>query len=135
MIKHVPTFDVSKIEKNYSEKDNVDVAYVCTTEINQNNLPCDVFFRETPHPKFGNRYFGIFAKLDGSTWICNADDVENYEFAMISNLAGDLIYSRYRHDFVSSDTGSFVDGGRAYTRTSGHVTFFKIKDGVFIKTT
>ena len=54
-IQHQSLFDTIKIEKLYSDKDGVPVKYVCTTDLNASDVPVDVFYRETPHPEFGNR--------------------------------------------------------------------------------
>ena len=59
-IHHDPLFDTAKVEKIYSEKDGVPVKYVCTTDLRASDVPVDVYYRETPHPQFGNRYFGIY---------------------------------------------------------------------------
>jgi hypothetical protein len=60
MIKHYPQFDTKKVIKHYEEKDNVPITYICTTDLRVSDHPVDVFFRESPHPEFGNRYFGLY---------------------------------------------------------------------------
>ena len=59
-IVHENLFDIEKVEKIYSEKDGVEVKYVCTTDLRASDVPVDVFYRATPHPQFGNHYFGIY---------------------------------------------------------------------------
>jgi hypothetical protein len=76
IIYHEPMFDTEKIEKMYSEKDGVPVKYVMTSELPNIDKPMDIFYRDTPHPDFGNRYFGIFSANGGSTYITNADAIE-----------------------------------------------------------
>ena len=90
----------------------------------------DVFYRETPHPEFGNRYFGLFVSLSHNC-IVNADKVEDLTFTCIEGPKG-YVYSSHVHDFVSG-TGGSVDGGRDYTRLVGNPTtvVMTVKDGIF----
>lgn len=134
MIIHKPTLDIAHIEKVYSQKDAVPVKYVCSTEVKKNNVPCDIFYRSTPHPIHGNRYFGIGLSHWGA-FIMNADEIEEYVFSMVTDSSGNLHYSRYRHDFVSVDNGNFIDGGRSYVRSSSlyGLRNFKVKNSEFIE--
>jgi hypothetical protein len=60
-ILHHPIFDIAKVEALYSEKDGVPVRYVCTSAPNKSaTYAVDIFYRETPHPEFGNHYFGLY---------------------------------------------------------------------------
>lgn len=139
-VKHAPILDVVKVEELYSEKDGVPVQYVCTSAIRESaEWAADVFYRETPHPKFGNRYFALYrdplrsnqADGHGQLWITNADIIEQFTFAMIKDKDGVYWYSSHRHDCLFID-GSMIDGGRAYVRASGDVEYFKIVDGKFV---
>jgi len=49
-IQHEPLFDTVEVEKIYSEKDGVEVKYVCTSAANGGTASMDVFYRATPHP-------------------------------------------------------------------------------------
>lgn len=119
IINHKPVFDISKIIDHYSEKDGTEIKYICTSEISGSNTPIDVFFRETPHPKFGNKYFGIYLdSISNQTMITNADDIENDEFTMLED-DDKFYYSRYRHDFYRISETKAIDGGRAYCRFIG----------------
>ena len=83
-IQHHPLFDTAKIEEHYTQKDGVEVKYVCTTDLTASDVPVDVFYRETPHPTFGNRYFGLYYdRIRDHMMITNADIVESFEFGMI----------------------------------------------------
>ena len=83
-IKHEPLVDVKKAEKHYTDKDGVETVYVCTTDLRASDVPTDIFYRDTPHPKFGNRYLGLFFDhFKGHMMICNADMVEELEFAVL----------------------------------------------------
>jgi len=131
-IQHEPLFDTAKVEAHYTEKDGVDVKYVCTTDLTASDRPVDVYYRETPHPEFGNRYFGLYIEsYTGSTYITNADAVESLEFGMIE-VDGKYYYSQSHHDYKVVE-GKMIDGGRAYIRSNGYTVVMKVKNGKFIK--
>ena len=130
MIKHYPILDTKEVIKHYEEKDNVPITYICTTDLRVSDCPVDIFFRESPHPEFGNRYFGLYA-YNGDLMICNADKVEELIFAMIQDNAGTYHYSQSLHDFKVID-GKMIDGGRQYIRAGGKYDLFIIKDGQFV---
>jgi len=132
-IKHSPVFDTERVIEHYSEKDGVSVKYVCTTDINNVDMPVDVFYRETAHPEFGNRYFGLFVDRSNRIMITNADRVEELEFGLVVNDDGDWEYSRSRHDYKQFENGSMIDGGRSYIRSSGYHVVHRVKDGEFVK--
>jgi hypothetical protein len=131
-IQHEPVFDTDKVETLYSKKDGVPVKYVCTTDLLASDVPADIFYRETPHPEFGNHYFGLYKNVysnDATIMITNADIVESFEFGMIE-VDGKYHYSQSHHDYkVIGD--KMIDGGRAYTRSSGGVTNMQILAGDF----
>lgn len=132
-IQHKPLYDVDKIISHYSEKDGVEVKYVCTSDLTSDNLPADIFYRATPHPQFGNHYFGIYH--DGSNlMICNADVIETLDFGVIE-VEDRYHYSRFRHDFNCVKEGYSIDGGRKYIRVVGcteQFTILRIKEGEFV---
>jgi len=117
MIKHEPIFDTDKICEHYSKKDGVPVTYVCTSALGHEEQAMDIFYRETPHPEFGNRYFGLFV-LSGNLMITNADKIEQAEFGLVEDDDGNLQYSAHRHDYKRFKNGNMIDGGRAYNRSS-----------------
>jgi hypothetical protein len=128
-IKHYPIFDTQKVIDFYSEKDGVPIKYVCTSALGDEAFARDIYFRETPHPQFGNRYFALFKGRD-SIMIGNADSIEDVTFAMIE-FEQSLYYSRHRHDYVALGE-SVVDGGRAYYRGRGPHKVLRVKDGEFV---
>lgn len=135
-IKHAPIFETDKVCKHYSEKDGVPVKYVCTTAVSKHaEFAADVFYRSTPHPDFGNRYFALYRNPyaeDAQIMITNADAVEDFEFGMIEDRDGKYWYSSHRHDCLVID-GKMIDGGRSYIRRGDHdVKVLKIKDGEFV---
>lgn len=135
MINHAPIFNVEKVEEHYSKKDGVPVKYVCTSSPNlHGTTPADIFYRETPHPKFGNKYFGLFKdSITENLMITNADELEGAEFVMIQDRDGKYWYSSHRHDCLFVD-GGMIDGGRSYVRTNGcETSLFKIENGELVK--
>lgn len=131
-IKHYPVFDTDRVIEHFSDKDGVPVQYVCTTDIAGSDMPADVFYRETPHPEFGNRYFGLFYDRAGRVMITNADRVEELEFGMVENDAGELEYSQSHHDYKHFENGNMIDGGRQYIRSSLGCDVYRVKDGEFV---
>mgnify|MGYP006101047729 FL=1 len=132
-IQHSPLFDTAKVEKIYSEKDGVDVKYVCTSALGSQDFATDVFYRPTPHPEFGNKYFGLYHDhMRGHMMITSADTIESLDFGMIESK-GKYYYSQHRHDYKVIDD-KMIDGGRAYIRSGTHdVDVFKIQSGEFVR--
>jgi hypothetical protein len=130
-IKHPKIFDTDIVESHYTEKDGVPVKYVCTTDLKASDRPADIFYRGTPHPEFGNRYFGLLRNND-RVLITNADMVEDFEFGMIKDKHNQWFYSSSHHDCIFID-GKMIDGGRKYIRSTGTDGVFKIKNGSFVK--
>ena len=131
-IKHEPIFKTDAVAEHYSKKDGVTVKYVCTSALAGEARAMDIFYRDTPHPEFGNRYFGLYIDINDRIMITNADIIEGAEFAMIEDSKGNLHYSAHRHDYKEVDD-KMVDGGRAYIRSSGDVLLYKVRDGEIVK--
>lgn len=133
-IQHENLFHIEAIIEHYTKKDGVDVKYVCTTDLNASDVPVDVFYRETPHPEFGNRYFGLYwDQVKGHLMITNADVVESFEFGMIEQ-DGKYYYSQSHHDYKTLDNGKMIDGGRVYIKTNQgcDVVMMRVINGKFI---
>lgn len=128
-IKHRPLYDIDIVEAHYTKSDGVPVKYVCTTALDDGTRAMDVYYRATPHPQFGNRYFGLFSALE-EVRITNADAVESLTFGMIEH-DGNLYYSQHRWDYFTIGD-KMIDGGRAYVRGSGPFVYVKVKDGEFV---
>jgi len=132
-IKHRPILDTKFVEESYSKKDGVPIKYVCTTALDGGVNAGDVFYRDTPHPQFGNRYFQLIVVND-NLFIRGADGVEDLTFDMILCEDDYWYYSSHRHDYTGFGD-SAIDGGRAYTRIVGDyptTKTFKVKDGEFL---
>lgn len=142
-IKHSPIFDTNRVCELYSKKDGVPVTYVCTSATTEHAAnAADIFYRETPHPEFGNRYFGVYrafglAEFDPQIFICNADKIEDFDFGMVEGPEA-WEYSQHRHDYRQVGNCA-VDGGRAYFRRVGDLSapakYMKIVDGKFVEMT
>ena len=137
-VKHAPTFNTDKVIEIYEKRDGVPITYVCTTDLLASDLPVDIFYRETPHPEFGNRYFGLYKNPyadDAQVTITNADAIESsdrYSFAVIEDKDGGLWYSQSHHDCLMID-GSMIDGGREYVRGSNIKGTFRVVNGEFFQ--
>ena len=71
----------------------------------------DVFYN--PHPKTSlghSNYFCVFFR-DGKAYIADARHVENLSFHGVEDSSGNIIYSRFQHDFRANIDGVMVDGG------------------------
>jgi hypothetical protein len=131
-IQHYPQFDTANVIAHYEQKDGVPITYICTSDLTASDVPFDIFYRTTPHPEFGNRYFGLYlSPRTNNLMITNADKIEELEFGMIE-VDGKYYYSQSHHDYKVVG-GKMIDGGRAYIRTSGGSDVFKIQDGKFVK--
>ena len=138
-IHHRPILDTKRVCELYTAKDGVPVTYVCTSALSTESHAMDIFYRETPHPEFGNRYFGLYHNpsfsSDAMIMIANADKIEEAEFGMKEHN-GEWHYSKHRHDFYTVGDVS-LDGGRAYFRCVGNVNtptkWFEVRNGEFVE--
>jgi len=93
------------------------------------NFCGDVYYQESlPHPGYSH-YFALVRRNDGIVITSGQSAVEGV-FAGVVAEDGEVIYSRYRHDYRTSKDGTvFVDGGRDYTRASGKLVQLSIEGG------
>lgn len=116
--------NVKKIEEVKNAK------FVCETE--KDGVHVSIFYGDEKHPDSGSRYFGLYySGIDQNLMITNGSFIEGQEIAGVVADNGDVVYSRYRHDYRRSpDDSVFVDGGRAYLRTNGtQLVSMKVEDG------
>jgi len=133
-IHHSPILNTDEIIKRYTEKDGCEIRYVCTSDLRASDVPVDVFYRETPHPEFGNHYFGLFYDhYRDCVMITNADMVEDFVFGMVENDEGELEYSQSHHDYKQFENGNMIDGGRQYIRSLGESNIMRVRNGNFHK--
>ena len=127
---------IKKIEEMKNAK------YVCETCLRNvdggwANQPVAIFYGAEEHPVSKSRYFGLYVYMQDRVMITNGQSAVDEPIQGIIADDGEIIYSRYRHDFRRSKDGSvFIDGGRDYIRSSvlpedRHVTL-RIVDGELI---
>jgi len=81
------------------------------------NFPAAVFYTEEKHPR-GSNYFAIYHDGDRLMITDALPSINDVEFKGIE-AEGEVVYSRYRHDYREGKNGAFVDGGRDYFRYGG----------------
>jgi hypothetical protein len=82
------------------------------------NFPAAVFYQEEAYPG-GSNYFAMYFGEDGNVYITDAGpSIIDEEFTGLE-AEGEVVYSRYRHDYRAGKNGAFVDGGRDYFRYGG----------------
>ena len=114
---HFTLNGISKLEELYKAK------YVgpwCTKRLDGqswNETPVDVFYVENPDRSKGHsNYFGMFVR-DSKTFITNAESAFSEPIMGLLCSDGEVIVSRFRHDYIMKENLS-VDGGRDYFRRS-----------------
>lgn len=109
---------IKKTEELYGAKY---MGYWCTKRLNGeswNDNPVDVFYQPNPDTEKGHKhYFGLFVQ-NGALYITDATSAFSEPITGIETDDGEVIVSRYRHDYVEKDK-YMIDGGRDYLRTSG----------------
>ena len=81
------------------------------------NIPGAIFYTEKAHPR-GSNYFALYFQ-DSSLMITDGlPSIKDVVFKGIE-VEGEVVYSRYRHDYREGKNGAFVDGGRDYFRYGG----------------
>jgi hypothetical protein len=109
---------IKVIEEKYGAKY---MGYWCTKRLNGeswNDNPVDVFYQSEPDTEKGHKHhFGMFVQ-NGTLFITDATSAFSDPILGIETEDGEVIVSRYRHDYVEKDK-YMVDGGRDYFRTSG----------------
>ena len=88
--------------------------------------PVSIFYQQNPPAPFSN-YFGIYLDYtSGKLMITDGSSVTQEPILGIASSTGEVVYSRYGHDFRSLENGEgSIDGGREYTRLLGSI------DGTF----
>ena len=109
---------ISLIEQKYQA---TYMGYWCTKKPSHdwNESPVDVFYVENPDRTKGHtNYFGMF-KREGVVYITDASSAFNASIRGVLCEDGEVLVSRYRHDYVVKDS-HMVDGGRDYMRCSSN---------------
>lgn len=111
--------NVANIEDMYSATFVGD--FSIKTKIGWTNFPIAVFYQPNPKIELGHSYyFGMYIDDYGRLMITNAESTFSQPIVGITADDGQIIFSRFRHDFVRSNDGSVsIDGGREYTKYTG----------------
>lgn len=81
--------------------------------------PAAVFYQPNPPQPHYSNYMGLFVRQE-SVFVTNAKSVAEGEWYGAMAESGEIIFSRFRHDYrVSQDGTAMVDGGRDYARMYG----------------
>jgi hypothetical protein len=83
-------------------------------------VPVSVFWQDVPHPK-GSNFFALYYYDAGGVdtlMIIDGAFITKQKIKAVMLLNGDVIYSRYRHDYFEH-RGIAIDGGRDYLKVSG----------------
>jgi hypothetical protein len=118
-------FNRAEIEKM---KDAKFVGEFCLFQRGWVNNPVEVYYQ--PNSTYPCPYFGLLIQ-HGQVFITSAESTIGIPIYGVVANDGEVIYSRYRHDFRQSKDGSvFIDGGRDYTKTNtNNGVVMTIKDG------
>ncbi|NCQ51866.1 hypothetical protein GW796_08230 [archaeon] len=116
--------------KYFEEKYNAKyIADLCLKTVDGGwvNEPAAIFYQETPpQPEYSN-YFAVFVR-NGKTYITSGKSTVEGTIAGIESDDGEVIFSRYRHDYRQSKDGSvFIDGGRDYVKSNNPSRLVEIK--------
>lgn len=112
---------IEVIEEKYGAKFIGDFC-IKTQRNGWTDFPVAIFYQPNPIYELGHtHYFGIFVNPQNQIVITNGESAFSEPIAGLITEDGSVIYSRYRHDFVTSNDGSLsIDGGRDYCKVSGH---------------
>lgn len=129
---HFNESQISKIEEMKSAKY---MGYWCTKRLDGqswNERPVDVFYQPNPNVELGHKhYFGMFTQ-DGAVWITDATTAFDDPMSGVICEDGEVIVSRYRHDYVTKGN-HMIDGGRDYLRCSmSPLARVSVVDGEFV---
>lgn len=80
------------------------------------NEPAAIFYQETPPQPGYSNYFAVVVH-GTQAYITSGESAVSEPIAGIRADDGEIVFSRYRHDFrKSKDDSVFIDGGRDYTK-------------------
>lgn len=131
IIQHEPITNIKQIEEHYGREFNCEVRYICTTELNTVDVPCDVFYRAKPDNNDHRGYFGVYWDKDiKSLNTLNADMVEGMHFAMIEHEDKWYYSSTLSDEKAVGD--KIIGGGRQQIVGWGFLVF-ALENGNFIR--
>jgi hypothetical protein len=88
--------------------------------------PYAVFYQLEPAEGHSD-HFGLTVRGE-YTYITSAQSAVDTEFIGMMSKDGEIVYSRFRHDYrLSTDGNVMVDGGRDYLKTNGRGRAVRLK--------
>lgn len=111
--------DIERAEKHYNAHYVADLCLKLPSG-HWHEEPASIFWVEKPEkPEYSN-YFGLFIRDRGLMITNGLSAVDGIIFRGVKADNGEIIFSRYRHDFrKSADATAMADGGRDYYRGFG----------------
>lgn len=125
---------VAKVEQKYNAK-FMGPFCIKDSRGNWTEIAVDVFYQPNPDTSKGHsEYFGIYTHpihpIDEAVYICNAISAFSEPLTGIVANSGEVVVSRWRHDYRSSyDQSVSIDGGRDYVKITGNVIAKLVKVG------
>jgi hypothetical protein len=108
---------IEKVEKKFNCK------FVCETPLKESygwrDYSSLIFYTEEPHPQ-GSNYLAISYVLgyDDKVDLVVSDGISATSEEITGIVDEDVVYySRFRHDYRTTPSGMFIDGGRNYIRS------------------
>lgn len=135
---HVGGLKIAECERVYKAKYVADLS-IQNRNGNWTDRPVAVFYQQSPNFELGhNYYFGLYI-TEGNVFITSAMSAAEHEWFGVQAPDGEIIFSRWNHDFRTSGDGTvFTDGGPIYGRyggegieNGGKTINLKIVDGEF----
>jgi hypothetical protein len=112
-------FNIGLVEKKYNAKYMDD--FCIKTKTGWSEVPAAIFWQEKPPVEGYSNYFGLFVQM-GKVLITSGESAFDVPIDGLVADNGEVIYSRYRHDYQHSKDGSVtIDGGRDYLRSGGNM--------------
>lgn len=117
---------IKKLEEVYNAR------YICDAGLNNADLPSAIFWQDNPPHDYSN-YLCVYrapavVANEPSIWVRSGAFILDREIVGAVAKNGDVIFSRYVHDYRTSRDGSvWIDGGHHYTRTSPQTKLVKLK--------
>lgn len=121
--------NIAKVEERYKAKFVGQLALKTASGGRTSDDCGDVYWQPNPPFEGFSNYFAIINRGGSAYIMSGASAVEDIISAVVAD-DGEVIYSRYRHHYITSKDGScFIDGGRDYTKTNRSTIGLKIIDG------
>jgi hypothetical protein len=117
---------IEYFEKKYNAQYIADLC-LKTVDGSWANQPSAIFYQKTPPQPGYSNYFGVIVR-DSQTYITSGQSAVEGTITGIEADDGEVIFSRYRHDFrESKDKSVFIDGGRDYVKANNPSRLVEIK--------